>query len=550
MKKSREQEHIEKLPQSIQEFIKLVIRKMGYRRKVRLEVCQELTAHFEDELRHCTDEQQKLQKAQRLIEQFGDVKLLGILLRRAKKRCRPLGRTIAARTFQTVGVLLVCFILYVAWFLSGKPAITTDYIAEVNRLARPVADESLNAAPLFEEAAAKCPNTPDGFADFWSIKYADANQTQRQAMENHVLQCSPALGLITEGAEKPYYWPKYTTGNKPADDGSMIGVLLPNLSKFRELARALCLRAQINAQKGDYGQAFDNLTTCYKFGRIAKQGEKTLIEQLVGIAIEALAARNARELMHRYEIKPRQLEEFQSKFDEAYAGEDFTMRLLFEKFCVYDEIQRSFTEDRLGGGHLYLQRLHELASGSASGIPLVEAVSSLEGLHILFTHPNKKETKETADKAYGFWQQVTRETPAQLRAEGIDLNKQIEQLVKGNVLLKIMSPAIGKVHELTYRVKADVEATSTIAAILRCQQNKGALPTDLNELRQAGYLKQLPLDPFSNQPLVYKRTGEGFTVYSIGLNFIDDGGKWNLDKEGKVRLWADEGDAVFWPVQE
>jgi len=550
MKKSREQQDLEKLPQSVQEFIKLVIRKMGYRRKVRLEVCQELTAHFEDELRRCTDEQQKLQKAQQLIEEFGDVKLLGILLRRAKKRCRPFWRTTAARTFQTIGVLILSLTLYVAWFLSGKPAITTDYIAEVNRLARPVADESLNAAPLFEEAAAKCPNAPDGFADFWSIKYADANQAQRLAMENHVLQCSQALGLITEATERPYYWPKYTTGNKPDNDGSMIGVLLPHLNKFRELARALCLRAQINAEKGDYAQAFDNITTCYKFGEIVKRGEKTLIEQLVGIAIEALAAKNARELMHRYEIKPQQLEGFQSKFDEAYEGEDFTMRLLFEKLCVYDEIQRSFTEDRLGGGHLYLQRLHELASGSASGMPLVETVSSLEGLHILFTHPNKKETKETAERAYDFWQQVARKNPQQLRAEGIGLEKQIEQLVKGNVLLEMMSPAISKVHQLTYRIKADVEATSTIAAILRHQQNKGVLPTDLNELQQAGYVKQLPLDPFSNQPLVYKRTNDDFTLYSVGLNFIDDGGKRYLDKTGKVQLWADEGDAVFWPVQE
>ena len=79
-----------KLPGCAEEYIKLIIKKMRYRRKVRQDVREELTAHFEDELKDCATDEDKEQKARQLIAGFGDVKLLAVLLRRAKKRCRPL----------------------------------------------------------------------------------------------------------------------------------------------------------------------------------------------------------------------------------------------------------------------------------------------------------------------------------------------------------------------------------------------------------------------------------------------------------------------------
>jgi len=125
------------LPACAAEFIKLVIRKMRYRRKVRQDVQAELAVHFVDELKDCKTDAEKEQKAQKLIAEFGDVKLLAVLMRRAKKRCRPLWRTIIARTFQTAGVIIVCFIFYTIWFLSGKPAISIDYLAVLNQMVQP-----------------------------------------------------------------------------------------------------------------------------------------------------------------------------------------------------------------------------------------------------------------------------------------------------------------------------------------------------------------------------------------------------------------------------
>ena len=103
---------LQNLPDCAAEFIKLVIKKMRYRKKVRAEVAAELAGHFEDELKSCTSDDQKQQKAERLIADFGDVKIIAALLRRAKKRCRPLWREIIARTAQAIVIIFVCFITH------------------------------------------------------------------------------------------------------------------------------------------------------------------------------------------------------------------------------------------------------------------------------------------------------------------------------------------------------------------------------------------------------------------------------------------------------
>ena len=74
------------LPQVAVEYIDSVIKAMKYRKKVRAEVRKELTAHFADALAGCEADEEKQQVAEELIAEFGDVKLLAKLMRRAKKR--------------------------------------------------------------------------------------------------------------------------------------------------------------------------------------------------------------------------------------------------------------------------------------------------------------------------------------------------------------------------------------------------------------------------------------------------------------------------------
>lgn len=50
----------------------------------------------------------------------------------------------------------------------------------------------------------------------------------------------------------------------------------------------------------------------------------------------------------------------------------------------------------------------------------------------------------------------------------------------------------------------------------------GRAPDTLAELVPR-YLPAIPIDPYSGQPLVYRQRGDGYVLYSVGANGIDDG---------------------------
>jgi len=53
----------------------------------------------------------------------------------------------------------------------------------------------------------------------------------------------------------------------------------------------------------------------------------------------------------------------------------------------------------------------------------------------------------------------------------------------------------------------------------------------------------VPIDPFTGKPLVYRREGEGFIVYSLGTNQKDDGGRMTWEV---TQLVADKDDDCTW----
>ena len=285
---AKDEKQFENLPPSAVEYINLVIKNMRYRKKARDEVREELIDHFEVYLKDCATNEEKEQKAQQLISEFGDAKLLAILMRRAKKRCRPLWRTVVARTFQALAAMIILLILYIAWFFSGKPVITTNYIAELNKIVRPSADDSTNAYPLYNKAIKTLVDAND-VKELLRINFYDANDEQKKLISQWLAKNEEPLALVTKGSKLPYCWQQYQSKDP---EQTMMSVLLPDLYPFRQIAYALRWRAWLNAQSNDFNSAFQDIETCYRFGRHYK-GEKILVEQLVAMAIEAIALRTS-----------------------------------------------------------------------------------------------------------------------------------------------------------------------------------------------------------------------------------------------------------------
>ncbi|GAI84612.1 unnamed protein product, partial [marine sediment metagenome] len=243
----------------------------------------------------------------------------------------------------------------------------------------------------------------------------------------------------------------------------------------------------------------------------------------------------------------------QRNFEQIIADENFAISFKVEKLCMYDEIQRCFTSDRIGKGHLYLPRFRKISDMAGSyeeaGVePFI--LDLLASAPFLFTHPNKKETLNSVNELYDYYEELSLKTAVQRSAESDAIDNKLEELLSGNIFLGALTPAVRVVIKISNRLTTDVGAALTMIAIFRYKRDAGRYPQNLNQLITAGYLKQLPIDSFSNKPLVYKKTEDNFILYSVGPNYIDDGGVSGKDSKGRVRQWRDNGDTVFWPVPE
>ncbi|HOK94587.1 MAG TPA: hypothetical protein PK052_02795 [Anaerohalosphaeraceae bacterium] len=539
------------LPRVAVEYIDSVIKAMKYRRNVRIEVRQELIDHFADALADCKTNDEKQKLAEELIAEFGDVKLLGTLLRRAKKRCRPLWRTMVARAFQLVGVLFVLLVLYIGWFFSGKPVITTNYLEVLNRQVRPVADDSQNAWPFYKQAVEKYVQYE---ANEEREKFDFRNPSTLSTEERGFVQKSisgnqQSLDLIRQGNQRPYYWPVYDV--QEGQNPELIAISIPHLKEYRRLAELLCWQGLLSAEAGRLDKAFQEVLESYSFGKHLRGQHTMLIEQLVAIALEAMSTKTLRIVLSEYgeHIDAAILEAARKRFEAEIADEDFTADFDGEKLFIYDEIQRSFTQSRIGKSHLYIKRLEQNVPALAFG---AQGKLVKHWFRILFTHPGKEETLKMSEEFYSAIKANAGKTPAEIKLLGTETkaDKIEKEIFNDNIFLGLLMPAFNAVISRTYRNRIDSEATLTVLAILEYQKQKGVLPENLNVLVEDGLLKEIPIDPFSDKPLVYKKTDGGFTLYSVGLNFMDDGGTRSKDSHDRPALWGEGGDAVFWPVTD
>lgn len=537
----KEQKDIEtgfsELPVCATEFIDCVIKKMRYRKKVRRDVQAELTAHFEDELKDCKTDEQREQKGRELIAGFGDVKLLAILLRRAKKRCRPLWRKVLVRSLQAVGIVILYVLICFAPLVIGRPNVSVNYADWLNERGRAGRAESENAFPYYIKAAGASVKMPRGLLGRRGKYPTDFNDTEMQQLLQWITDNSKSLELMIEGIRKPYYWAVHSSVGADFSKGAIMDeTVMENLSGYRTIAFALNWRSLYKAHSGEVESGLDDCISLLRFGR-HQQGNGLLIEQLVGVSIEALAHSSISMIIEKVDISGETLKRIYEQLQSGFTESHDVINLEGEKVFLYDYIQRSFTDDGSGNGRVL-----------ARGVPV--AIGDWKsGLwrFVTFSYPDRREVTAKVDQYYNLASEDLAETPWQAGQED-ESEKYMEEIAGDSYFLKLLTPAHDRVARIEWRMKTMRLGLLTLLALERFEKDKGEYPENLCTLVELGYLKEIPDDPYSDGPLVYKKTDEDFILYSLGENLIDDGGQVARRDDGRIMKWASEGDWVFRPV--
>ena len=539
MENKSHQSHGTDLPACATGFIRRVVRRMWYRRKARRDVQAELTAHFEDAVRDGATAEDKECRARELIEGFGDARLLAALCHRAKKRCRPLWQKALLRSGQGLGLALLYCVLCALPPMLGRPTIRVNYVEWLSNHWRPEAEGVENAKVYYDRAAALLVAPPEGLEAkmqlrrWSSVGYSDRDV---QLIEAWLARNQAAFDAFRRGTETRHYWPIYDSNGSPPLETSLATAELETLAGWRQVTVAFKQQIIWEVRRGEVAQALDDCLVLCRFGRHL-QNKASLHGQMVGTSIEALGydgiAATVPDAQVPLETLAHVQKELESRFDLHRQVTDLACENAF--WC--DQIQRTFTDDGKGGGHA-LRRGFAYAAGDWK--------DSLLNM-FRFRYPDRRETVAMVER---FFQQAQRRLNAPPNAPDPAASGIGSQESTLNIFFSLVTPTYGRLALQDWRLKTHESGLITLLAIQRYFRANGSYPDNLGRLVGQGFLKELLQDPFGRGTLTYRKTDKGFLLYGWGANRQDDGGRWGTDSQGQPRMWADNGDWVFWPVGE
>ena len=411
----------------------------------------------------------------------------------------------AARSLEGVNVRS-CAILAVSVVLAGcgckaKPPARSidDEIAEALRHVDPIIlyervpipDEE-NAFPLWVKAFEKLVEVEDKRLDaaFREAVVGDAPFPEGdlgRGLAEWLRTNEEALALVDEGIKR---------GRCQFPEVEGPGTEMPYLAHLRQVGRMKLLKAKLLASAGDFEAAGGELAEILRLGELAAGGEGTLINYLVGIAVQRIGTRGIRRLAEGRDIPAEVLERLIADLRPLPLHDgDLVQAFRVEFSCVVVPALRQMTDEIARTGGAAAETLQVAGGYHERGIR-----------NVLGSWKSRDRTIER--DAENQWEQ---------RAREVWPHNAVERIPMG-----ILLPAMNAPLELSLRIRADRAATRTVLALRLYELRHGALPAALQALVGDGILEAVPVDPFADEPLRYSR--ERRVVWSVGPNETDEGG--------------------------
>jgi hypothetical protein len=417
----------------------------------------------------------------------------------------------------------------------AEPAIKVDYVAEYNKIAKPRdCDPEQNAARHYEKLFSELTSLPAALADEFKAWPTELSPREIEELEEWGTANESGLAAMAEAVRCPYWWSEVTSS-----DGSLPGVQLQYGDKQRELTWGVVLLAKYKASQGDSDGALRLLADLHTMG-VHRSKMPRLLEQMVGLAICELGYQAVLDMLSRCDVDAGAIDRMH-QFLSLPTSQIEVPRFTRGEFLVaLDAFQRAFTDDRRQGGRLIPKELHRIKK---KGGLYVAPLSYSEAVLICLTHPGRAETLKAYETLYEALGKVVVKRPWELHAKVSSYDDELRPIVQGNFFLEDGMQSFGRVIERGWEGRALGQAVVTVLGILAYKTEHGHLPDSLGDLVSRGYLPAAPLDPYGAGSLVYKLVGEGFTLYSVGEDFSDDGGAGPSWDEIELGL-----DKVFWPT--
>ncbi len=322
------------------------------------------------------------------------------------------------------------------------------------------------------------------------------------------------LERLKEVIERPYFIYE-TNWDKP-----VAAYIIPSAVKIIQFMKFYSVDTFLKAENGQLNDAIDKYFSMLTFSKKFLDGPfQTLISYLIGTAV----ARQQIELLNRI-ISSKKLDD-ETLFDVL-------------KRLDTDVWQKGLIKSIECEKVFFIDCAREVLKGN-------KEVNEELGVHKLifwFLRPFIKSDLTFAMKIYDESAEMCK-MPYHKTSE---LRKSISRKLLKTPRYHIFSLLLIPNFEASSLRKTTIEAKTLAAkAGIACKIFKnrhGKFPEQLSQL-VPDILSEIPTDPFSGKPLIYRRTPSGFIVYSVGSNGKDDGGR---ETRKITKIVAEKDDDWVW----
>jgi hypothetical protein len=319
-----------------------------------------------------------------------------------------------------------------------------------------------------------------------------------------------AVALARRLADMPRGRHRLTLATNP------LGTLLPDQQETRSVASLLRYDALLRAHKKDIDGALVSCRACLNAGR-SLGDEPFLVSQLIRIACIFIACNQAERALAQGEATDAELLALQKLLAEEDRDTAMVAALRGER-AIMDDLFRKMEDGTLKTQELFGTRSESMPQGTSWRVMLLG-----------FSRADFRRDHLLALEMMNKLVEAGRLPEHEQAARNSALEAEIKALPQDAVLARMLLPAVTKVGEAHRRKTAQVRALMALLAVERYRLKHGKWPGKLDDLKP-DFLTAIPLDPYDGKPLRYVKRADGVTVYSVGHDGVDDGGKIDRTK--------------------
>jgi hypothetical protein len=255
-----------------------------------------------------------------------------------------------------------------------------------------------------------------------------------------------------------------------------------------------------------------------------------LVEALVGIAIEELAIAGQVDFLAAAELTPDEWAALLVEVEKLPARAPIADKLDYaERYGALDLIlaiaQRGpQVLQGMVGGNLDNPLTQIALRGVDWNVPLMMANEWLDRVVAVARIEDAEQRAIAAEKLEADIIAMVSESRDPWGIAGAVLSRDRASEKVGQVVISLLLPSINAMLHSDGRLQTNADLLRVGLALARFKAKTGDYPSALAELAP-DFLATVPADSFAGTAFVYKKTADGYLLYSIGNNQVDEGGR-------------------------